>query len=141
MTISARVDYACRALLELASHYETGQPVPLRQISSNHNLPAQFLAQILQQLKSVGLIHSTRGAAGGYQLARPPSSISLWEVVVAIEGAGTAGAAGQESSAFVRCLRQVWDELAEQRQAQLRETTLQQLVEAARVESGSMYYI
>jgi Rrf2 family protein len=140
MTVSARVDYACRALLELSSRYETRQPVPLRQITGTHAIPAQFLAQILQQLKSVGMIQSTRGACGGYRLSRDPAEISLWDVVVAIEGQPRSEPA-EADSAMSRCLRRTWDDLSEYRASQLRATTLQSLLDEARVDAGTMYYI
>jgi Rrf2 family protein len=139
MMVSARVDYACRALLELANRYEARQPVPLRQITSNHEIPAQFLAQILQQLKSAGLIASTRGASGGYQLARAPENITLWDVVIAIEGLPRQET--EAHSAVSRCLLRTWHELAEHRETVLRETTLELLLEKVRMDSGSMYYI
>ena len=141
MSVSAKVDYACRALLELASHHGSGQPVSLRQITADHDMPAQFLFQILGQLKSAGLITSTRGAAGGYRLAKSPAEVSLWDVVSAIDGEPTSITAAAEETPFARCLQQVWNELSEARQSCLCGTSLQDLVDAARSEAGSMYYI
>lgn len=103
-------------------------------------MPAQFLSQILQQLKSSGLIVSTRGAHGGYRLSRSPGEINLWDVVVAIEGVPS-NESGDENSAFSRCLQQTWSELAEQREQQLCDLTLEVLLERARNDAGAMYYI
>ena len=141
MTVSAKVDYACRALLELARHHNTGQPVSLRQITDHHDLPGQFLVQILSQLKSVGLITSTRGAAGGYRLAKSPGDVSLWDVVSAIDGMPATGTLATDEAPFVRCLQQVWNELSAARQEYLRATSLQDLLDASRSEAGVMYYI
>ena len=86
MNVSARTEYACLALLELALHYESSQPVRIREIAAAHGIPPQFLVQILLQLKAAGLVTSTRGAAGGYRLLREPAELSLGEVMSVIEG-------------------------------------------------------
>jgi len=77
MKVSAKTEYACIAMLELAAHYGTGQPVRVRRIAERHEVPARFLVQILLQLKGAGLVASVRGAAGGYQLLKPPEQVTL----------------------------------------------------------------
>src|SRR5262249_59816083 len=84
MRISAKAEYACVAMLELAANYHEPQPVRIKAIADAQGIPQRFLVQILLQLKTAGLVASVRGAAGGYQLARPPESISLAEVIAAI---------------------------------------------------------
>ena len=86
MKLSARTEYACLAMLQLAQDYETGEPVQIRRIAEEHGIPARFLVQILLQLKGASLVVSTRGASGGYRLARPPREISLAEVIDVMEG-------------------------------------------------------
>ena len=84
--ISAKAEYACLAMLALARHGPDDPPVRIREISEAHGIPERYLVQILLQLKGAGLVASTRGAAGGYRLARPATSISLGEVLTAIDG-------------------------------------------------------
>ncbi|HEY3394892.1 MAG TPA: Rrf2 family transcriptional regulator, partial [Lacipirellulaceae bacterium] len=76
MKLSARTEYACLAMLQLAQEYDSGEPVQIRRIADEHAIPGRFLVQILLQLKGAGLVASTRGAAGGYRLARPPHEIT-----------------------------------------------------------------
>ena len=64
----------------------SGEPVRVNWIAEQHGIPARFLVQILLQLKSSGIVASTRGAAGGYQLVRDPSQITLAEVMDVMEG-------------------------------------------------------
>src|SRR5580704_2324395 len=85
MRISAKAEYACVAMLELALNHREPQPVRIKAIADAQGIPQRFLVQILLQLKTAGLVASIRGAAGGYQLARPPESISLGEVIAAID--------------------------------------------------------
>ena len=71
MKLSAKTEYACIAMLELAARYDTGEPIRIRTIADEHDIPSRFLVQILLQLKGAGLVNSTRGASGGYQLVVP----------------------------------------------------------------------
>jgi Rrf2 family cysteine metabolism transcriptional repressor len=86
MKISAKGDYACRAMLELALNYDTNQPVQLSEIVQNQGIPDKYLVQILVVLKGAGFVKSKRGAEGGYLLTRPPADITLGQVVRAVEG-------------------------------------------------------
>src|SRR5204863_5590173 len=86
MKLSLRGEYALRALLVLGLNYDD-RVVPIGSISEQQNIPKRFLEQILNDLKSAGLVESKRGIAGGYRLARPPQRISLAVVVRHIEGA------------------------------------------------------
>ncbi len=84
MHISAKVDYAVRALLVLTA--AGGSPVPAEGLATSQALPRQFLQNILNQLRHTGLVVSQRGSEGGYRLARPPSEISLADIMRAVEG-------------------------------------------------------
>jgi Rrf2 family transcriptional regulator, cysteine metabolism repressor len=86
MKLSLRGEYALRAMLVLGLNYE--QPVVrIQAISDQQNIPKRFLEQILNDLKSAGIVQSKRGVAGGYRLARQPEQITLASVVRHIEGA------------------------------------------------------
>lgn len=86
MKISAKGDYACRALLELALNFESGRPIHIKEIAENQGIPGKYLVQILVVLKGAGLVRSRRGANGGYLLSKPPSEITLGEVVRIVDG-------------------------------------------------------
>jgi|ERR1035437_2493155 Rrf2 family protein len=86
MRLSLRGEYALRALLVLGLNYD--QPlVRIQSISDQQNIPKRFLEQILNDLKSAGIVQSRRGVAGGYRLAKRPEEITLAAVVRHIEGA------------------------------------------------------
>ncbi len=85
MIFSPTCQYALRALIYLATH-ENGGPVLGRVIAESENIPRQFLAKILHSLGNSGLVSSTMGPGGGYELARPAGDISVREVVAAVDG-------------------------------------------------------
>ncbi len=85
MRISAKAEYACVAMLELAASFAEPQPLRIKAIAEAQGIPPRFLVQILLQLKTAGLVVSVRGASGGYQLARPPEEITLAAVINAID--------------------------------------------------------
>lgn len=85
MKLSLKGEYALRALLVLGLHYGQ-QVVRIQTISQQQNIPKRFLEQILNDLKSAGILESKRGLAGGYRLRRPPDQIHLAEVIRRIEG-------------------------------------------------------
>jgi Rrf2 family protein len=84
MHLSARADYAVRALVEVAA--ANGQPVRREQIATAQSIPIKFLNNILQQLKVAGLIRTVRGTEGGYLLTRSPARITLADVIRAVDG-------------------------------------------------------
>jgi Rrf2 family protein len=85
MRISARVDYAVRAAVELAAVTEEG-PVKGEAIAEAQDIPLKFLENILGELKHVGIVSSRRGAQGGYWLNRPAEEVTLGDIVRAVEG-------------------------------------------------------
>lgn len=86
MKLSLRGEYALRALLVLGLNYD--QPlVRIQTISEQQNIPKRFLEQILNDLRSAGVVQSKRGVNGGYRLARRPEEITLAVVIRHIEGA------------------------------------------------------
>ncbi|MGM0365499.1 MAG: RrF2 family transcriptional regulator [Actinomycetota bacterium] len=85
MKISTRGRYSTRMMLELAQRYNEG-PIFLKDISSAQEISLKYLSQLIIPLKIAGLVKSTRGAHGGYMLARAPEKINLREIVEAVEG-------------------------------------------------------
>lgn len=85
MRITYKGDYALKALLDLALHYNSGL-VTIHDIAKRIDAPIKFLEQVLLDLKHGGFVESKRGKIGGYILARPPREIKLGEVVRFIDG-------------------------------------------------------
>lgn len=83
MRLSARVDYALRALAELAA---AGAPRTVDQLSAAQTIPNKYLESILGELRRGGLLRSQRGPDGGYRLARPAGEISIADVIRALDG-------------------------------------------------------
>ena len=85
MKISAKEQHGLRAIAELASQYGQG-PVPLSEIAQTQDISLAYLEQVVPSLRDAGLINSTRGAKGGYELARPPHEITVGDVLRALDG-------------------------------------------------------
>ena len=82
---STRGEYGVRLMVELARHYGDG-PVSLTEMATHEALPRPYLEQLVVSLRQAGLVHSTRGARGGYELAQAPSEIRMGSVLRALEG-------------------------------------------------------
>src|SRR5262249_6087796 len=85
MRISAKAEYACAAMLELAAAFGGPKPVSVQSIADGLGISSRFLVQVLLYLKKHGLVISIRGSAGGYQLARSPEEITLDQIILAID--------------------------------------------------------
>jgi len=144
MKISAKTEYACIAMIELAAQYGRGEPLRIRKIAERHHIPPRFLVQILLQLKGAGLVASTRGAAGGYHLLKSPEQVSLGEVIEVIEGSpeenGQTSSAAPDSPA-VKILAQTWRQVAALEQELLHSINFAQLLERTKDQSQQMYFI
>ncbi len=87
MKLSVRGEYALRALVVLGLDYlEDDSVVRIQEISKRQNIPKRFLEQILNDLKTAGIVASKRGVAGGYRLKVPPDRVTLAEVIRHVEG-------------------------------------------------------
>lgn len=144
MKVSAKTEYACIAMLELASQYGSGEPVRIRRIAERHDVPPRFLVQILLQLKGAGLVASVRGAAGGYHLIKRPEEVSLGRVMEVIDGSPEQGGhttSASPASPAVKVLTQAWREVAKVERQMLNDITLSDLLERAKGQDEQMYYI
>jgi len=130
MKISAKAEYACLAVLALARHGADSSPLHIREISGAYGIPERYLVQILLQLKGAGLVASTRGASGGYRLARDASSISLSQVLTAVDGPETTrpSAVGTKRPP-VSLLASIWEDVRAAERAVLDRTTIAHLAE------------
>jgi len=143
MRVSAKAEYACIAMVELAANHGGAHPVRLKAIADAHEIPQRFLVQILLQLKSAGLVASVRGAAGGYQLARRPAEISIAEIINAVDSPHQPRplpAAAAQSPA-VMAVRAVWQQTQEQEQRLLEEISLEQLIRRMQEDTALSYQI
>jgi len=123
-------DYAIRGLLFLAQRPNPFEPVILREIAERAQAPEAFMSKVFQSLRASNLVHSHRGKVRGYSLARSAREISLYDVVVAVEGPAAIrtippGAALPTTEASFRC---VWAELEEQVAATMKRTTLRSIL-------------
>ncbi|HKY25646.1 MAG TPA: Rrf2 family transcriptional regulator [Gaiella sp.] len=129
MRVSAKVDYALRAMLELAS---AGGLVKGEQLSNAQTIPRKFLESILVELRHAELVSSQRGVEGGYALARPAEEISVADVIRAVEGPiATVRGARPEDVEYVGAaagLQPLWLDLRTAMRDVLERTTLAELV-------------
>src|SRR5262245_60950781 len=131
MKLSAKTEYACLAVLELALRHNQTEPVRLTEIANRNGIPERFLVQILLQLKGAGFVSRVRGASGGYGLAFEPREISVWDIVQTVEGPPPASISEQPSSksAGWHVLRDVWREANRLEQEHLEQINFAQLAE------------
>lgn len=134
MRVSAKVDYALRALAELAA----SPPgfVKAERLATAQAIPLKFLENILLELRRAGIVASQRGTEGGYRLAKPAAEVSLADAIRAVEGpiATVRGARPEEAeyTGAAAALGDVWIELRASMRGVLEETSLADLVERGR---------
>jgi Rrf2 family protein len=128
--VSAKVDYALRALAELAA--TPSGPVTAERLARAQEIPPKFLENILLELRRAEIVASQRGADGGYRLAKPAGEISLADVIRAVEGpiATVRGSRPEdvEYTGAATALRDVWIDLRTSMRGVLEETSLADLV-------------
>ena len=134
MRVSAKVDYALRALAELAA--SSTETVKAERLATAQEIPLKFLENILLELRRAEIVSSQRGTEGGYRLAKPAAEISLADVIRAVEGpiATVRGARPEdvEYSGAAVGLRDVWIDLRTSMRGVLEETSLADLVSRSR---------
>ena len=130
MLFSAKAEYACIAMLELAARHNDPRPARLTDIADKHGIPSRFLVQILLDLKRAALVVSTRGAAGGYALARSPDEITMFDILHVVDPREqpTRSDDPLQPTVYVHNIRSVWDRIIESQQAILKDTTLTELL-------------
>ena len=145
MELSLKSEYAVLAMVELANHFAIDQPLQIRQIAAQQNIPDRYLEQLLATLKRQGLVKSQRGSKGGYILSREPWEISLLEIIQGIEGydlINDKDKAGRENSSLAVIL-EVWESAQKAAADVLNNCTLKDLCERQRQRqiATTMYYI
>ena len=145
MKLSAKIEYAYKAVLALAQTGPGGQPVQVGMIADRLELSPKFLLQVMIQLKNAGVIRSVRGASGGYLLTREPGHVTLKEVVQAVDpgflDGPQPGKAGSGTSGGAEALRDVWREISSQVDEKLGHTDFQTLLLKSQAEGCFVYQI
>jgi Rrf2 family transcriptional regulator, cysteine metabolism repressor len=137
MKISQKLEYACRAMVQLAKTYDGKTLTRLDDLAQREAVSANFLVQILNDLRRAGLIDSRRGASGGYILSRPAENITLRQIVDAVEPSqlqNTALGQGESGSS----VRRAWEAVSTKLAGDLDAVTLEFL---ASPPSDPMFYI
>ena len=137
MAITQKSKYALRATLELAVRFGHG-PTSIGQLAKAQAIPARFLEAILAQLKRAGLVESRRGNEGGYVLARPPSRVSMGDVLRVVQGTlakpdSTFGGPAAAQSVFLP----IWEEALQQASTVYDSANFQVLVDRYRAAQGN----
>ncbi|MBD2363783.1 Rrf2 family transcriptional regulator [Anabaena minutissima FACHB-250] len=145
MELSCKSEYAILALLEMATHYESGEPMQIRQIAAQQKIPDRYLEQLLATLRRGGILKSQRGSKGGYFLAREPRKITLFEILECLEGLDvrTNENNGNSKTLDNAVIEEIWQEACQAANSVLKNYSLQDLCETrdSRRQLDIMYYI
>ena len=147
MRISAKGEYAIKAMVDLALH-EGRDLQPIQDIAARQGIPQRYLEQVLLQLKRSGFLYARRGSAGGYRLSRPVDTITVGAVLRAVDGPTpgpdsarrNGGPAGEAAAG----LAELWQEIADAVASVVDRTTLEDLrrrAEERRRAARPMYHI
>lgn len=141
LKVSQKLEYAMRAMIELALRRESGVLVPAREIAGAQQVPLRFLEQQLGALHKAGLVESFRGAGGGCRLGKDPAEITVAQIADAIEGQlypmFCLEPTDHTCFADSRCgLQGFWGEVARAIQRVFEETTVADLAERHQRSSG-----
>jgi Rrf2 family protein len=137
MKLSLKVEYACQVLSQLGYTVNTPELPHIEDLAKAESIPSNYLVQILNELRTAGLINSRRGKQGGYALARPPAEISLYDIMQAVEGNILAHSHSGSGQSAPR-MSAVWGEVADKFEAVLKSYTVEQIMSRG---SEEMWYI
>ena len=148
MRISAKGEYAIKAMLDLALCDDGETLQPIQDIARRQGIPQRYLEQVLLGLKRAGFLHSRRGSAGGYRLAKPPAQITAGALLRAVDGQAGVGSAGRFARGSVGDaggdLIHLWRAVSEAVDSVVDGTTLEDLRRQAlerRASTKPMYHI
>ncbi len=138
MKLSTKGRYGARAALELALRFGSG-PIMVKEIAASQEVSERYLEHILNTLRASGLVRSTRGARGGYELAKPPASITLGEIIRALEGPMDIVSCTRDDECrrlSVCITMEIWREVRDAIEGVLDSVTLEDMVRRYRHMSG-----
>lgn len=137
MKLSHKLEYACRVLAQLARNFGQEKMAHIDTLAEAEQIPANYLVQILNELRNAGLIVSKRGKQGGYALAMAPERIQLIDIVKAVESELLEGNFKEDGQSGVK-VTEIWGEIGSEFEKKISTYTLDQFVEN---DSSEMYYI
>ena len=137
--MSVKSDYAARAVLGLSRHWPDGGARRVEELAAENGVPANYLVQILIELKAKHIVKSLRGKEGGYLLARSPAEISFGDILRAIHGPVFDSPALSDAQCPPE-LRGAWKKLQKALENTADNITFQQLLDES-ADKGKMYYI
>jgi Rrf2 family cysteine metabolism transcriptional repressor len=137
--LSVKSDYAARAVLGLARHHPSGVALRVEDLAAEQGVPANYLVQILIELKAQGIARSVRGKEGGYLLARPPGEITLGDVLRSVHGTVFDTPALSDPDCPPE-LKRAWQKLQTAMETAADSVTFQQMLEESSAKE-KMYYI
>lgn len=142
MRISAKIDYACKAILELSLHWPKKEPVPIGVIANNKQIPVQFLNQILITLKQLGYTESIRGKNGGYLLAKDPRNIRMDQLITDLGSVGYCSVDHRSPVDKNDVMGMVWEEVDQAVLKALEEINFEEICQRQRHQkNGDMFHI
>ncbi|MDD3374691.1 MAG: Rrf2 family transcriptional regulator [Candidatus Omnitrophica bacterium] len=142
MKLSTKGKYGTRLMLDLALNYRKRQLL-LKEMASNQGISEKYLWQLISSLKNAGLINSTRGAQGGYELAKPPKSITLKEIILPLEGPLDFTESSDDVKAdyiLTSVTNEIWEDISAKLKKILSSVTLEQMVERQEKRSRILEY-
>ena len=137
MKISQKLEYACRALAQLAKYHDERTLTRLEDLAQREAVSANFLVQILNDLRRSGLVESRRGKAGGYLLARRADQISLRQIVEAVDPSLLQRSVTPDGDSGP-AVQLAWEKVSSSLQQSLGQITLEQI---ATKQGDPMFYI
>lgn len=137
MKLSLKVEYACRVLAQLGRIHGTDTLAHIDELANAEAVPANYLVQILNDLRNGGLINSRRGKQGGYALAREPDAITLRDVVTVIDPDMIEARQSKEGQSGPQ-VAEAWALVSGKLDVALEEVTIQSIMPK---DAGNMYYI
>ena len=140
MKISAKIDYACRALLELGLHWPNHTPMQVSEIAKRQKIPMNFLVHILITLKEAGYVDSIRGKSGGYVLIKAPQDIRMGEVIKNFGGLGFSTEGGARKLKNAHIMDAVWLEVDQAVIRTINDITLETLCNRERSRGSAIMY-
>ena len=138
MKLSRKLEYACRVLAQLGRSHQQNKLAHIDALATAEAIPANYLVQILNELRGAGLVISKRGKQGGYALAKEPRQIPLIDIVAALDGELLEQNFEKSGHSGQRVIN-IWTEVGTAFEDKLREYSLEDLVE--RDAEVGMYYI
>ncbi|MFM6218654.1 MAG: RrF2 family transcriptional regulator [Dolichospermum sp.] len=143
LELSAKVEYALLAMLELAKHHEQKVPLTINEIAAKQPIPERYLEQILAQLRRAGLVQSQRGSKGGFVLMNDPWQITVLEIVTLVGGERKEKESTETRTLEKALILEIWAKANTVSIEVLRSYTLQDLYQETetRTQNNPMYYI